>query len=403
MEKTAKIRSLVESYTAEAFEWALQHHFAAALWRLPHQKNFNSIIDFSENIPLQPLDIESTPTGFVFSPFQNQGYDTEGLPNVKAYVIKAMSVFDEHKREIPDEKLAQHQAEKNLWQYLKKLPKMSPKPLPKAQLLEQMPQQHLALVEKAVTALQKGDLQKVVLSRKQAVFFENTDWRITDLVQKLAALYPSALISAVFIPKVGLWVGASPEILVSLDKNMIFRTMALAGTQVATPNMPLAEVVWTQKEIEEQALVSRYIINAFKKIRLREFEEEGPRTVQAGNLLHLRTDFWVDLKEVAYPNLLGVMLALLHPTSAVCGMPKEESLEFILINEDYDRRFYSGFLGPMNVEQETQLFVNLRCMEILSQKEAFLYAGGGITENSKPEKEWQETIAKMQTILRAFV
>ncbi|MDX1905211.1 MAG: chorismate-binding protein [Thermonemataceae bacterium] len=402
MEKIAKARSIAATYVTEAFEWACEHNFATAIWRLPKQKQLKTIIDFSENISLEKLDVETAQTGFVFSPFLNKIENAEGLKLIKAYFIKAMSIFDENLKDLPDEKLAKDEPEKNLLAYLKNFRKRTELSLPKVQLSQNNSESHIRLVEKAVKAIKKGDFQKIVISRKQTVCFEHTNWSVTDVVKKLAELYPDALISAVFIPNVGLWIGASPEILVSLDKNQIFRTMALAGTQVLPPQTPLSEVFWTQKEIEEQALVSRYIINAFKKIRLREFEEEGPRTVQAGNLVHLRTDFWVDLKEVAYPNLLGVMLALLHPTSAVCGMPKEESLQFLAEHEGYDRSFYSGFLGQINFDKETQIFVNLRCMEILSKTEAFLYAGGGITENSKPQKEWQETIAKMQTILKAF-
>ena len=113
--------------------------------------------------------------------------------------------------------------------------------------------------------------------------------------------------------------------------------------------------------------------------------------------MHLRTDFKVDLKEVDFPTLGTDMLQLLHPTSAVCGLPKEPALRFIIANEGYKRSYYSGFLGPVNSEVGTHLFVNLRCMQLL-KTEAVLYAGAGITCESSPEKEWQETQHKMQTM-----
>ena len=97
---------------------------------------------------------------------------------------------------------------------------------------------------------------------------------------------------------------------------------------------------------------------------MREFEEKGPRTTKAANLLHLKTEFKVDLKSVNFPNLGGVMLDLLHPTSAICGMPKEESMAFNLAHEKHDRKLFCGFLGPVNIENETHLFVNLRCAEL---------------------------------------
>jgi isochorismate synthase len=95
------------------------------------------------------------------------------------------------------------------------------------------------------------------------------------------------------------------------------------------------------------------------------------------------------------------MLQLLHPTSAVCGMPKEPALQFILDNEKHSRAFYSGFLGPVNVASETHIFVNLRCMQIYTDK-AVLYAGAGITADSDPQKEWEETELKCLTLLNVF-
>ena len=148
-------------------------------------------------------------------------------------------------------------------------------------------------------------------------------------------------------------------------------------------------------------MVSRYIVNCFKKIRLREYEEEGPKTVLAGNLMHLRTDFSVDTRAVNFPQLGTVMLDLLHPTSAVCGMPKAPALEFILRHETYRREFYSGYLGPINIDRATHLFVNLRCLQLREDK-AILYAGAGVTAESVAEKEWLETEMKCQTMLRVL-
>jgi len=190
--------------------------------------------------------------------------------------------------------------------------------------------------------------------------------------------------------------GASPEILIETSGDH-FYTMSLAGTQVAKGENPLKSAAWTQKEIEEQALVSRYIVDCFKKIRLREYEEHGPKTVMAGNLLHLRSDFRVNMKETNFPQLGSVMLQLLHPTSAVCGMPRKEAHEFLKANEGFDRKFFAGFIGPVNIENKTSIYVNLRTAS-LSQDTITLYAGAGVTEDSDPEKEWEETEVKCNII-----
>lgn len=383
-----------------AFETAKQLNFATAIWRLPNQSEISIVVDFSDKLELQTYSLEQTDKGFAFSPFQNKNKDGTDL---LGYFIKADWYFTSNS-ELQEPSFRASEREKKFFETLENhLQNHSEEQteLPSYHLIETPSQSHQNLVQKGVESIKSGAFQKVVLSRRQEVTLEG-EWKISDLFTKLCKMYPNALVSVVFIPEIGLWVGASPEILVSLDKNNIFRTMALAGTQAYNPDLEISQAVWTQKEIEEQALVSRYIINTFKKIRLREFEEDGPKTVRAGNLIHLRTDFWVDLNEVQYPDLLTIMLGLLHPTSAVCGMPKPESLDFILKNEGYNREFYCGFLGQVNFQKETHIFVNLRCMQIINAQKAYVYAGGGITAHSNPQKEWNETVHKTQTLLKAF-
>ncbi len=92
----------------------------------------------------------------------------------------------------------------------------------------------------------------------------------------------------------------------------------------------------------------------------------------------------------------------LHPTPAVCGVPKEKGYEVIQEIEAYNRAYYTGFLGPWNLDAKLDLFVNLRCLQYFTDH-AVLYAGGGITSASDAEKEWQETENKMRSITRILV
>jgi isochorismate synthase len=97
------------------------------------------------------------------------------------------------------------------------------------------------------------------------------------------------------------------------------------------------------------------------------------------------------------------MLSLLHPTSAVCGTPKEAAIDWIKQAEAHDREFYSGYLGPVNLNDEIYLFVNLRTVKVRKETNGYsatYYAGCGITEDSDPEKEWEETEMKCQTLQR---
>lgn len=256
-------------------------------------------------------------------------------------------------------------------------------------------------VTEAVAAINRGELSKVVLSRTKTLT-HSPEFQPFKAFQKLCVAYPSAFVSLVNLSdRDEMWLGATPETLVALDEAGTFRTAALAGTQTALQNGEIIsayDIRWGQKEIQEQALVSRYIIECFKKIRLREYHESGPRTVRAGNLYHLRTDFAVNTQAVNFPELGTVMLKLLHPTSAVCGMPKEPAMQFIQAVEGHDRSFYSGYLGPVNVDRESALFVNLRTLR-LAKGEATFFAGAGITEDSDPQREWDETEMKCETLL----
>lgn len=266
--------------------------------------------------------------------------------------------------------------------------------------------QFVATVNKAIDQIQAQTLQKVVVSRTYSVPYTYI-YHPLNHFSRLASKYPNAFVSIVYIPNKFCWIGATPELLAEYQSNGDFKTVALAGTQSYPPGMNPKEAIWRQKEIEEQALVSRYIISCFKKIRVRDFEEHGPKTIIAGKLMHLKTEFYANAEKVNYPYLASEMLTLLHPTSAVNGMPRANALEFIEANENYTRQYFAGFLGPINqsvkagIDTVSNLYVNIRCMQLF-QNEAICYAGAGITEDSDAEKEWDETALKMQTILDLF-
>ncbi|MCU0340092.1 MAG: chorismate-binding protein [Spirosomaceae bacterium] len=376
--------------------------FAVALWRLPRQTDKRLIVNLNRDIPRVKANLEDLPAGFVVSPFLN-------LDATDSLFIEADLYFRfDEKNEILTEQSAVTNENTSVTDWLKQTTQRLRTPRQTTQKLRaslpepQTKNDYQTLVQTAIEAIEAGKMQKVVLSRNNQIEWPD-DLCFTEVFERLCQKYPNAFVSLVYLPQLQqVWLGATPEILVSVDEAGVFRTVSLAGTQSAlgADGQPISpkHATWTQKEIEEQAFVSRYIIECFKKIRVREFVEEGPKTVIAGNLMHLRTDYTVDTKAINFPEMGSVMLELLHPTSAVCGMPKFASLQFIQEHEGYHREFYSGFLGPVNVENASHLFVNLRCMKV-QEGVATLYAGGGITEDSVPEKEWQETELKMQTML----
>jgi isochorismate synthase len=381
-----------QTYSIELiYKTAIAQNRAVAVWRLPYSEEIQLCVSLQDNLLTGQPELETSALGFLFCPF----LVTKEHPNI---FIKADIHFNDSREselntpsDIPQEafeefvKALGNKSDNNAGWYT---------PLTVPRQKHQSKAGFLTAVDKAMVLIHEDAMEKVVLSRNLKEPLPKS-FSILAAFEAMQKEYPKAFVSLVSVPGVGTWMGASPEILVSINSDQMFHTVALAGTQPAAAST--ADAIWRQKEIEEQGMVERYIVSCFKSLRLREYTEVGPRTIIAGNLMHLRTDFKVDLKDVDFPTLGTDMLALLHPTSAVCGLPKKPALEFIATHEGYDRAYYSGFLGPVNSKDGTHIFVNLRCMEI-QEKDAILYAGAGITGDSKPQKEWLETHHKMQTM-----
>jgi isochorismate synthase len=367
-----------------------------AVWRSPGLKDIHLIISFDKIQPnYSHPSLEKYQPGFVVSPYENDN-------NLLQYFIKADLHFVFDDAGLTSFSQNHNLSSKTVEDFLQEVPKNGEQSKYQPGSDTELKNDHSDrqsfkdLVRLSVDKIKSGTFQKVVPSRKSEISLPD-DFKFSDKFLDLCELHPQAFVSLFSLSGKEIWIGASPELLIKITAGRFFHTSAVAGTQSGKNIQNLSEVAWTQKEIEEQALVSRYIINCFKKIRLREFEEDGPKTVKAGELLHLRTDYKVDLEAVNFPQLGSVMLKLLHPTSAVCGMPKEQASKFLQDHEDMDREFYSGYLGPVNFRAESSIYVNLRCAKITGNK-SILFAGAGVTRDSDPEKEWNETELKMNTI-----
>lgn len=248
---------------------------------------------------------------------------------------------------------------------------------------------HLELVKSGIHQIKMGSLKKVVLSRKIEV---ETTKSPLDLFQNLLVQYPNAFCYLFHHPKVGMWCGATPETLIGIYHGEL-HTMALAAT---LPYLVNEEPKWGAKELEEQLMVSDFIADNLKGL-MENLEIGNVESVKAGNLWHLRSDV---KGTIAKGVSLSKILEALHPTPAVCGVPVALARDFIMQNENYTRTFYTGFLGELNLNSEgaSEFFVNLRCMELAGDK-AHIFVGGGITEASDPQSEWQETQNKSRTML----
>ena len=247
---------------------------------------------------------------------------------------------------------------------------------------------HTGLVREAVAAIREGEMEKVVLARRFSVPFTGKPF---DLFLNLCDLYPEAFCYLWEDPESGIWLGASPELLLEFD-GVSGRTVSLAGTLPAREDQAPE---WTEKEFAEQRIVTDCILTRLGGMGI-QAEAEDVRQVRAGNLWHLRseirfrTDQWDALQ----------LAQVLHPTPAVCGYPPLAAQTFILKNENFNREYYCGYLGEVHADT-TRLYVNLRCLQ-LREGRAHLYIGGGITRDSDPVAEWEEIQQKSLTVLRAL-
>jgi len=256
-------------------------------------------------------------------------------------------------------------------------------------------EEYLLCARETIEAIRRDDFTKVVISKvKRVARGAKTVFEIFD---ELKRKHVNTFVFLYHIPGSGLWCGATPEVLIR-DKGSTLHTMALAGT-IPDVGIPLSDVNWKDKETHEQHVIETFIEGKLEDEGLL-YSKRGPRTVRAGSMLHLCTDYYMP------DNQNGLKIAaLLHPGPAICGLPQSLAKEWIVTYEEHDRHDYCGYIGPWRItpknreaEDYSALFINLRSMSIW--KDAFLlYLGGGLTAMSEAKLEWEETELKASTMM----
>ncbi len=246
---------------------------------------------------------------------------------------------------------------------------------------------YLLQLEQFIDVCRKGELDKVISSRISS-YLTDRQVDVFELFLELEKKYPKAFVYLLNIPQEGMWMGATPEILLNNNGNELV-TMALAGSRKITS----PQSSWGRKEQEEHCFVIEDIETKLNSLNV-EYSKNETQTIEAGEVAHLQTKINIPLNAEVLPKRIADTL---HPTSAVCGMPQQEAQQFILANEQHKRGLYTGYLGMLE-KDKISLFVNLRCMQIYAGR-FDLYIGGGITKDSDALEEWKETELKSKTLL----
>lgn len=218
----------------------------------------------------------------------------------------------------------------------------------------------------------------------------DTEINLNATFAEMCSRYPEAFVFMFSTEETGTWIGASPELLLEEDSNGI-RTMALAGTRPADESGE-----WDDKNIQEQQMVADYIVDQLGK-NCDNVVIESTFTKTSGSVAHICTPIHASKLNVP----LTEFLLKFSPTPALCGSDKEESLRLISKLEKHDREFYGGFCGPYNISGKTTLYAMVRTAKC-SDDSIGVYVGGGITKDSKPEDEWEETEMKSKTIIKSI-
>lgn len=184
------------------------------------------------------------------------------------------------------------------------------------------------------------------------------------------------------------FMGSTPERLLLFEDNL-FQTEAIAGTR---PRERAHELFESEKDLYEHNLVVEDIIEKLKPFSDK-IKSEKTALVDAKNLAHLKT------KISATPQSTNIfnIIESLHPTSAVCGMPKRESINFLRESESFDRGLYASPFGVFN-RKFTDIAVAIRCCHV-EKSRIDLFSGVGVVPQSDPEMEWKELEQKIQPYL----
>lgn len=356
----------------EALNICLQKDVHFVAYKLPGEEGISLIIQKDPDIQvLGKLNHQLPDKGFIIAPFAKE--------NNEAWLIK------------PDVVLHDPLDIRQL-EVLNALPERISNyrqiPYPK----DTNKSEYIRLIRESIENIQAGEFDKVVLSRVKSIKGSFMS-RMPDIFRSLCASYANAFVYLFYV-KGQCWTGATPEPFICSHNNEL-KTVSLAGTR-PYKEQDLDIGRWNHKELEEQEYVTMHIEKILAGFDIAGYQKKGPYVARAGNLLHLRTDFTFSADSVG--SRLPSLIASLHPTPAVCGMSTGKAMDFIKNSERHNRKYYAGFLGPIGFSEMIRLYVNLRCLKVYGDR-LILYIGGGITHDSIPEDEWEETEIKAETLL----
>ncbi|MEG4013057.1 MULTISPECIES: isochorismate synthase [unclassified Microcoleus] len=257
-------------------------------------------------------------------------------------------------------------------------------------------------VKSALESIDSKYFSKLVLSQAINVI-SLTPFNLIDSLNNLRLSYPGCYVFSTSNGKGQQFIGASPERLISIYNNQLV-TYALAGSaprgKTETEDVDLGKgLLNSEKDIREHQVVIDFIVDRFLTLGINPDFSPLPKLLKLSNIQHLWTPITARIPVDIH---LLKILAQLHPTPAVAGLPRDIALQQIRACESYDRSLYAAALGWIDRSGNGEFAVGIRSA-LIDGSRAILYAGAGIVAGSEPEKELAEIQLKLQALLNALV
>lgn len=255
-------------------------------------------------------------------------------------------------------------------------------------------------VAATVREIEAGRYQKAVLARQLHIVQERPIEPATVL-ERLRLRYPGCYVFS-FAAGETTWLGASPELLVSLERGEV-QAASLAGSRPRgiddeSDRRLAQDLLASVKERAEHGFVVSAICEALAPVCSALEAPETPVLMRMSNIQHLFTPVTARVR----PGIdILDLVDRVHPTPAVGGWPREASFEAIERLEQMDRGWYAAPIGWMDLAGEGEFAVALRAARVCGD-EATLFAGAGIVEGSIPAEELAETELKFRPLREAL-
>ena len=271
--------------------------------------------------------------------------------------------------------------------------------------LEPSPAQYTGGVARLLDQIAQGKLEKAVLARSVSVSFDAPLSRV-DFLRALARQNPQGFVFWLSLPAPHddprCLVGASPELLIRKQGRHVFSN-PLAGSRPRARDPQedarmARELDTSEKDLREHALVVEGLVESLRPW-CRELRVPAPALICTPTMWHLSTSISGELRDERCSSLS--LARALHPTPAVCGTPQRAAQKWLRELEGAPRGLFAGAVGYTDEDGDGEWAVTLRCAE-LGPRSLRAWAGAGIVAGSDPWAEFEETAAKLETILRVL-